>query len=58
LSASIVTISAVQLLKVFMEIDVVPTKKLLWSVVIYLTFVVSALFLTFMDRLIGEASRH
>ena len=57
-SASIVTISAVQLLKVFMEIDSVPTKKLLWSVVIHLTFVVSALFLTLMDRLIGEAARH
>jgi uncharacterized protein (TIGR00645 family) len=58
LSASIVTISAVQLLKVFMEIDLVSTTKLLWSVVIHLTFVASALFLTLMDRLVGTSARH
>jgi uncharacterized protein (TIGR00645 family) len=58
LSASIVTISAVQLLKVFLEIDLVSTNKLLWSVIIHITFVASALFLTLMDRLVGASDRH
>jgi uncharacterized protein (TIGR00645 family) len=52
-SASIVAISAVQLLKAYMEIGSVPDDKLLWLVVIHLTFVVSALLLTVMDRLLG-----
>lgn len=56
-SAAIVTISAVQLLKAFMEIETVPSDKLLWLVVIHLTFVVSALLLTIMDRLLGMPTK-
>lgn len=52
-SASIVAISAIQLLKWYMEIDTIPNDKLLWMVVIHLTFVVSALLMTFMDRLLA-----
>jgi len=48
-SASIVAISAVQLLKVYMEADTVPDDKLFWMTVIHLTFVASALFLAVMD---------
>ena len=57
-SATIVTISAVQLLKAYLEINTVANDKLLWLVVIHLTFVVSALLLTVMDRLLGAAARH
>jgi uncharacterized protein (TIGR00645 family) len=53
-SATIVTISAVQLLKAYLEINAFANDKLLWMVVIHLTFVVSALLLTVMDRLLGE----
>jgi uncharacterized protein (TIGR00645 family) len=47
---SIVTISAVQLLKAFMDVQDYANDKLLWMVVIHLTFIVSALALTAMDR--------
>jgi len=57
-SATIVTISAVQLLKAYLEINTVANDKLLWLVVIHLTFVVSALLLTVMDRLLGVGERH
>jgi len=57
-SATIVAISAVQLLKAYMEINTVANDKLLWLVVIHLTFVVSALLLTVMDRLLGVGERH
>ena len=55
-SATIVTISAVQLLKAYLEINAVANDKLLWMVVIHLTFVVSALLLTVMDRLLGAGN--
>jgi uncharacterized protein (TIGR00645 family) len=57
-SVTIVTISAVQLLKAYLDINAVANDKLLWMVVIHLTFVVSALLLTVMDRLLGAAARH
>jgi uncharacterized protein (TIGR00645 family) len=57
-SATIVTISAVQLLKAYLEINAIANDKLLWLVVIHLTFVVSAVLLTVMDRLLGAAARH
>jgi uncharacterized protein (TIGR00645 family) len=47
---AIVTISAVQLLKAFMDIADYSNDKLLWMIAIHLTFVVSALGLTAMDR--------
>ncbi|HXE16359.1 MAG TPA: TIGR00645 family protein [Stellaceae bacterium] len=53
---SIVTISAVQLLKAFMDIGDYTGDKLLWMVVIHLTFVVSAIALAVLDRL--EANPH
>ena len=50
-AASIVAISAIQLLKGFMEVQTVSDDKLMWMTLIHLTFVVSALLLTVMDRL-------
>lgn len=52
--ASIVAISAVQLLKWYMELDTISNDKLLWMVVIHLTFVASALLMTVMDRLVAS----
>lgn len=52
-SAALVAISAVQLLKWYMELDTIPNDKLLWMVVIHLTFVVSAVLMTVMDRLLA-----
>jgi uncharacterized protein (TIGR00645 family) len=47
---AIVTISAVQLLKAFMDVGDYPDDKLLWMVVVHLTFVVSAFVLAVLDR--------
>jgi len=47
---AIVSISAVQLLKAFMDIADYTNDKLMWMVIIHLTFVVSAIGLTVMDR--------
>ncbi|HUZ72077.1 MAG TPA: TIGR00645 family protein [Stellaceae bacterium] len=52
-AVSIVAISAIQLLKGFMDVQDVPDDKLLWMTIIHLTFVVSALALTVMDRLMS-----
>ena len=52
-AAYIVAISAIQLLKGYMDIAVVPNDKLMWMTLIHLTFVISALLLTIMDRLMG-----
>ena len=51
-AASIVAISSIHLLKAFMNSSVVPNDKLVLLVVIHLTFVVSALMLAVMDRII------
>ncbi len=56
-AAYIVAISAIQLLKGYMDIDQTPNDKLFWMMVIHLTFVVSALLLAIMDRLIGNAHK-
>lgn len=53
-AASIVAIAAIQLLRVFMEIQSVPDDKLLWMTIIYVVFVVAALALAVMDRLVRE----
>jgi uncharacterized protein (TIGR00645 family) len=57
-AASIVAISSIQLLKGFMEVQSVPNDKLFWMTAMHLTFVVSALLLAVMDRLVGADHRH
>ena len=54
LLASIVVISGIQLLKLFMAVKTVADRELLWSVVIHLVFVVSGLLLALSDRLTGD----
>jgi uncharacterized protein (TIGR00645 family) len=48
---SIAVISAIYLLELFFNIDQVSEAKLLWLVIIHLTFVVSALLLAVLDNL-------
>lgn len=50
-AASIVAISSIHLLKVFMNAPNIDNEKMLWYVVIHLTFVVSAFAMGYLDKL-------
>ncbi|HPR07037.1 MAG: TIGR00645 family protein [Zoogloeaceae bacterium] len=50
-AASIVAISSIHLLKVFMNASNLDNEKLLWYVVIHLTFVVSAFAMGYLDKI-------
>ena len=50
-AASIVAISSIHLLRIFMNAHQVPNDKILWYVVLHLTFVVSAVLLGVLDRI-------
>jgi uncharacterized protein (TIGR00645 family) len=56
-AASIVAISSIHLLQAFVNVPQIPNEKLLWYVVIHLTFVVSALLLGVLDRLAFASHR-
>ncbi|GAA6136885.1 TIGR00645 family protein [Arenicella sp. 4NH20-0111] len=58
IAASIVAISSIHLLKKFMEAETVDNDKLLWYVIIHLTFVVSAFAMGFLDTLSMRASQN
>lgn len=55
LVASIVAISAIQLLKTFMDISHVTAEQAFWQVVVHITFVVSGVLLAVMDWIAGKA---
>ena len=50
-AASIVAISSIHLLRVFMDAKNVPDNKLMWYVIIHLTFVLSAFVMGYLARL-------
>ena len=50
-AASIVAISSIHLLRVFMDAKNVPDNKLMWYVIIHMTFVISAFVMGYLDRL-------
>ena len=56
-AASIVAISSIHLLKVFMDAKTIPNDKIMWYVILHLTFVVSALLLGVLDRISFSGSR-
>ena len=56
-AASIVAISSIHLLRVFMELRQVPNDKVVWYVALHLTFVLSALLLGVLDRLSFASQR-
>jgi uncharacterized protein (TIGR00645 family) len=51
LVASIVAISGIHLLKVFMNVGQVPQENIQWMVIIHLVFVISGVLLALMDRI-------
>ena len=59
---AIVAISAVDLLKTFMDIPEqltdAQTKVLMWKVIIHLTFVISGVLFAYMDKIAGDTKKH
>jgi uncharacterized protein (TIGR00645 family) len=51
LVASIVAISGIHLLKVFMNLEHTPPENVKWMVIIHLVFVISGVMLALMDKL-------
>jgi uncharacterized protein (TIGR00645 family) len=56
-AASIVAISSIHLLRKFVEAEEVANDKLLWYVIIHLTFVVSAVLMGVLDKMAFSAHR-
>ena len=50
-AASIVAISSIHLLRIFMNAQQIDNDKLLWYVILHMTFVFSALLLGFLDKM-------
>ncbi len=64
-AASIVAISSIHLLRKFMEVETIMeapdgsgSKRLMWYVIIHMTFVLSALLMGVLDRITGKAPAH
>jgi uncharacterized protein (TIGR00645 family) len=55
LMASIVAISAIEVLKAFMTLGTVANRELAWGIGIHMTFVISAVLLAWVDVLIARA---
>jgi uncharacterized protein (TIGR00645 family) len=56
-AVSIVAISSIHLLRVFMNAQDTPNDKIMWYVILHLTFVVSAVLLGVLDRIAFAAQR-
>ena len=54
-AAAIVAISSIHLLKAFMNATQIPNDKLMWYVIIHMTFVLSALGMALVDRMNRKA---
>ncbi|HEX5057580.1 MAG TPA: TIGR00645 family protein [Gammaproteobacteria bacterium] len=50
-AASIVAISSIHLLRVFMKTEQIPNDKIKWYVILHMTFVFSAVLLALLDRM-------
>ncbi len=50
-AASIVAISSIHLLRAFMSAQSIPNDKLMWFVIIHITFVLSAMGMAYVDRM-------
>ncbi len=50
-AASIVAISSIHLLKVFMGLNDIDNEKIMWHVIIHLTFVISAFMMGYLDKI-------
>jgi uncharacterized protein (TIGR00645 family) len=52
-AASIVAISSIHLLKIFMNVDNIDNEKIMWYLLIHMTFVISAFAMGYLDRLLN-----
>lgn len=50
-AASIVAISSIHLLRMFMDAQKIPNDKLMWYVIIHMTFVISAFAMGYLDKM-------
>jgi len=55
-AASIVAISSIHLLKVFMDTRNIPNDKIMWYLLIHITFVVSAFMMGYLDKIMKDKS--
>ena len=58
LATAIIGISSIHLLKTFINAHNLSDKVLLWQTVIHMTFIVSAVSIAYIDRLMPHASKH
>lgn len=56
-AASIVAISSIHLLKVFMDTQNIPNDKIMWYLLIHLTFVLSAFAMGYLDKITKDAGK-
>jgi len=50
-ASTIVAISSIHLLQVFLNVQIFTADQLMWYTIIHIAFVISALFLAFIDRI-------
>jgi uncharacterized protein (TIGR00645 family) len=53
-AASIVAISSIHLLKVFMDTRNIPNDKIMWYLLIHITFVMSAFAMGYLDKIMKD----
>ena len=56
LIGSIVAISAIDILRAFMNLDKVPEKNLMWMLIIHSIFIISGVLFALMDKIAAEAN--
>ena len=56
LATALIGISSIHLLKTFIEAERLPSKVILWQIIIHLTFVISAFMLAWTDRITSSKS--
>jgi len=58
LIASIVAISGINLLEIFMDIESVPDREVQWMIIVHLVFIISGVLLAVMDYIASKTSKH
>jgi uncharacterized protein (TIGR00645 family) len=57
-ASTIVAISSIHLLQVFLNADKYTDSKLMWLTIVHLAFVISALLLAYIDRVMNSTKKH
>jgi uncharacterized protein (TIGR00645 family) len=57
-ASTIVAISSIHLLQVFLNADKYTDSKLMWVTIVHLAFVISALLLAYIDRVMNSTKKH